>query len=217
MKKYECVVWDFNGTIIDDVEVGIDSVNPLLSARGLKTIDSLDEYREKFDFPIIEYYRALGFDFDAEPYEVIADEWVANYARLSHKIKLTDGVSELINYFKAVGLTQTILSASERDILEKKLYELGLSDSFDEIIALDNVYAHGKIEVASAYFDGRDRSEYLMIGDTVHDADVARAVGIDAFLVACGHHPKHKLLNTGYPVFDNMHTLASRIKSEMSI
>ena len=71
--KYKYIIWDFNGTIIDDVEVGIKSVNPLLAARGLKTLDSLAEYQSVFTFPIKEYYRNLGFDFDAEPYEVISD------------------------------------------------------------------------------------------------------------------------------------------------
>ena len=50
---YTHVIWDFNGTILDDVQIGIDSVNVLLRKRGLPTVASVDADREVFEFPII--------------------------------------------------------------------------------------------------------------------------------------------------------------------
>lgn len=44
----------------------------------------------------------------------------------------------------------------------------------------------------------------LMVGDTVHDAAVARAVGIDCVLLPSGHSPRHKLLKTGARVIDDV-------------
>ncbi len=211
--KYKYIVWDFNGTIIDDVQIGIDSINPLLEKRGLAIIGSVDSYRDLFDFPIKEYYRALGFDFDAEPYEIIAHEWVENYRRLEHSVKTVDGVRELIDYFNGAGVQQMILSASEKGMLESQLCKLSLLDKFSHILALDNVYAHSKLDIAREYFKDKDTSEYLMIGDTVHDGQVARQIGIDAVLVECGHHPKGKLESMGYPVFEDMGKLLEYIKS----
>ncbi len=211
--KYKYIVWDFNGTIIDDVKVGIDSVNPLLSARGLKTIDSIDKYREKFDFPIIEYYKNLGFDFEKEPYEKIAHEWVANYKRLSCEIKPVDGVLSLIEYFDTLGLEQMILSASEREMLEEKLSQLGIIKYFKSLLALDNIYAHSKLDIAKNYFKDKDKTKYLMIGDTTHDAYVAKEIGLDVVLV-CGHHGRDKLEETSYPVYDDMRELFEAIKAE---
>lgn len=209
---HNCIVWDFNGTIIDDVRVGIDSVNPLLSARGLKTIDSLETYRRHFDFPIKDYYVSLGFDFDAEPYEKIAHEWVENYKNLSHTIKPVNGVCEAIKFFHEKGLKQIILSASERDMLENKLEEIGVSDYFEAILALDNIYAHSKLEIAKEYFKDKDKSGFIMVGDTTHDAFVAREVGIDAVLV-CGHHGREKLEKEGFPVCDDMISFVRDIKA----
>lgn len=77
--KYDLVIWDFNGTIIDDVALGISSVNTMLAKRSLPVLESADEYRAKLRFPIIDYYRSLGFDFGAEPYDVLAREWVELY------------------------------------------------------------------------------------------------------------------------------------------
>ncbi len=211
--KYKYIIWDFNGTIIDDVEVGIKSVNPLLAVRGLKTIDSLEEYQSAFTFPIKEYYKNLGFDFSVEPYEVIAHEWVANYEALSGEIKLVCGVRELMCAFEDAGVCQMILSASEGKLLAKQLADFGLEDKFSKILSLDNIYAHSKVDIAKEFFkDVTDKSEYLMIGDTEHDAEVARAVGIDAVLVACGHMSYERLEKTGYPVYRDMEELFKGIQ-----
>ena len=210
--KYKYIIWDFNGTIIDDVEVGIKSVNPLLAARGLKTIDSLEEYQAAFTFPIKQYYKNLGFDFDAEPYEVIAHEWVANYEALTGEIRLVRGVRELIDALDAAGVCQMILSASEGTLLARQLAGFGLKDKFDKILSLDNIYAHSKVDIAKEFFKTVDnKSEYLMIGDTEHDAEVARAVGIDAVLVACGHMSSERLEKTGFPVYRDMRELYKTI------
>ena len=211
--KYKYIVWDFNGTIVDDVGIGILSVNPLLAARGLKTINSVEEYRGKFDFPIKEYYRNLGFDFDKEPYELIAHEWVNNYKALESTAETVPGVRELIDCFADMGIGQMILSASEREMLESKLEKLGLLSKFSDILALDNIYAHSKLDIAKAYFSDKNKDEYLMIGDTSHDAEVARVIGIDAVLVECGHHAKDRLVKEGYPVFDDMKQLSEYIKA----
>ena len=79
--KYSHVLWDFNGTVLDDVSTGIKAINALLSRRKMKTLDTLEEYHAHFGFPIIEYYGRLGFDFEKEPYSRIAVEWVEEYNR----------------------------------------------------------------------------------------------------------------------------------------
>ena len=76
--KYDHVIWDFNGTVLDDMQVGIDSVNEMLAARGLPTLSGVTEYRAAFDFPVEDYYRRLGFDFDREDFKTcLAPLWVS--------------------------------------------------------------------------------------------------------------------------------------------
>ena len=55
INNYDYVIWDFNGTLLDDVQTGIRSVNKLLLDRGLKQIDGVEHYRRIFRFPIIDY------------------------------------------------------------------------------------------------------------------------------------------------------------------
>ena len=64
---YTHAVWDFNGTILDDVEAGILAVNRLLSERGLPTISGREDYYRVFRFPIRSYYEALALTFRSSP------------------------------------------------------------------------------------------------------------------------------------------------------
>ena len=103
MKNYDHVIWDFNGTLLDDVLTGIRSVNTLLCERGLTPIPDKEYYRKIFRFPIIEYYRSLGFDFDSEPYEELAPKWVALYLENVKKASLYDDVAKTLEYIKGKG------------------------------------------------------------------------------------------------------------------
>ena len=80
MMKYTDVIWDFNGTVLSDMQAGIDAVNEMLAARDLAVIADMESYRRAFCFPVETYYRNLGFDFEKEDYKtVLAPLWVSLY------------------------------------------------------------------------------------------------------------------------------------------
>lgn len=185
--KYTCIVWDFNGTIMDDVEIGIDSVNVLLRKRGLKTLESREEYQRMFGFPIINYYKRLGFDFDKEPYEEVAVEWVNEYVARECTARTISGVGEMLEYFRANGVRQIIISACEQTMLDRNLRMLGVAEYFDTVCGINNIYASSKEAIGVAWREQNPDEELLFIGDTDHDCDVARAMGADCILVAQGH------------------------------
>ena len=81
--RYTDVIWDFNGTLLDDAGAGLACVEELLRRRGLPPLGSLARYREVFRFPIRDYYTDIGFDFSREPYEALADEWALLYDELA--------------------------------------------------------------------------------------------------------------------------------------
>ena len=192
--KYTDIIWDFNGTIIDDVETGILSVNTMLKERGLPTIPDKDTYRKIFHFPIKDYYRDLGFDFEKEPYEVLAPIWVALYLENVKSATLQPFVREAIGIFESNGITQHVLSASELSMLTEQLRGFGLDRYFKSISGLDNIHAHSKSELARAWRKANPNAVALVIGDTEHDAETARLLGADCALIVGGHQPKKRLL-----------------------
>ena len=202
--KYEHIIWDFNGTLLDDVWTGIVSVNKLLEDRGLPKIASVEDYRRVFRFPIIEYYRSLGFDFDKEPYEVIAPQWVALYLENVKSAGLYEDASWALDRAEKAGMTQTLLSATELNMLKGQVRELGVEGYFDRIAGLDNIHAGSKLALARAWRQEYPFDRAIMIGDTDHDVDTARELGADCVLVCRGHQPKEYLQTLGVPVADSI-------------
>ena len=201
--KYDLVIWDFNGTIADDVRIGIDAANVVLGRRGMKKIESVDEYRKIFCFPIKEYYKRLGFDFEKEPYEKPADEWTAEYISREGELKLNDGCLEVFETVKDAGVKQIVLSSSEIEMLRREIDILGVASYFDEILGKNDNYAYGKVDMAKEWSDGK-RFKALFIGDSAHDLDAAKAIGADCILFTGGHDSTEHIKCLGVPVVDSI-------------
>ena len=191
--KCDLVIWDFNGTIIDDVRLGIDSVNTMLAARGLATISG------------------VGFDFDAEPYEKLAHEWVALYNAGADRIEPTPGVCEAIREIHAARLPQIIISASEEQMMLRALDRFGLTPYFDEIIGQDNIYAAGKLESARRFGERCGAKTPVVIGDTPHDVEMAHALGARCILYRGGHSSPSALESSGALLVDDLRDAAKAV------
>ncbi|NLK38742.1 MAG: HAD family hydrolase [Clostridiales bacterium] len=202
--KYTHIIWDFNGTLLNDVKIGIETVNHLLEKRRLKTLQSAEEYRKVFCFPVKEYYRKLGFDFESESYEVLAVEWVEQYLIREKDISLYPGAVEVLEKINDAGLEQVILSATESAMLNKQLRALNIDCYFSEILGLDNIYAHSKAEMAKEWAMNRKNLRALMVGDTVHDCEVAQYAGFDCILISHGHHSSDRLRLCGVPAISSL-------------
>jgi len=67
------IIWDWNGTLLDDVDICIDTINALLSKYKKKPI-SKESYKSLFTFPVQNYYSKLGFDLSLESFKKIKEE-----------------------------------------------------------------------------------------------------------------------------------------------
>lgn len=204
--KYTDVIWDFNGTLLNDVKIGVCAINVLLAARGLPTL-SEDGYREVSGFPIVDYYKRIGFDFSKEPYDKVAVEWVDQYRRREHEAALYDGAREMLCYMRNSGLCLTLLSATELQMLNSQVQTLGIKEYFDEICGMDNVYAHGKMSIGCRWRERHPDSKALLVGDTDHDFEVATGMGADCILFSRGHQSFSRLARLGCPVIGSLKEL----------
>ncbi|HER25063.1 MAG TPA: HAD family hydrolase [Candidatus Atribacteria bacterium] len=192
--NYKHIIWDWNGTLINDAWLAVEVMNKMLKKRHLPRIDS-KKYREIFDFPVTKYYLKLGYDFSQESFERLSDEFISEYYRCFNKCELFDEVEEVLKKIKERGISQSILSASKEDVLKEKIKHYGIDKYFDRIIGLENHYAESKIEKGKKWIDQLNLhpQEVLLIGDTIHDYDVARCMGCDCLLVANGHQNYERL------------------------
>ncbi len=210
MMKYTHVIWDFNGTVLSDMQAGITAVNEMLAARNLPVIPDLESYRRAFLFPVEQYYRNLGFDFEKEDYKtVLAPLWVSLYNKYSKDSPLFDGVRELTAALRATGVHQSILSASEKRMMCEQLRERDALSSFDEIWGNESIHAYGKNALAAAWREAHAGACAVLLGDTTHDFEIARELGADCILIAAGHHDVDRLRACGVPVVRDLFEAAA--------
>ena len=200
----DCCIWDFNGTILDDVETGIRAVNELLRERCLPLILNKSAYQAVFGFPLRAYYERLGFDFEKEPYEVVAPLWVELYLRYVKEATAYDDVWETLEFFRERGVRQIVLSATESSMLREQLTDLGLIGFFDEILGLDNIHAASKTALAQEWKHRNPHVRSLLLGDTDHDFEVAETLGAECILIARGHQSAERLSTLGVPVLNRL-------------
>lgn len=200
---YSHILWDFNGTLFNDIDAGIQSANVLLKRRRLPLIHSVEQYRAVFCFPIVEYYKNIGLDSENECFEDLAVEWVEQYLLHSQKSTIFEGTLEVLESVRAQGIPQIILSATELGMLTNQLRELGILKYFDAVLGLDNINAYSKAEIAMQWVKENHPQRAVLFGDTLHDSDVAARMGIDCILIANGHQSKHILESCGVRVIDS--------------
>lgn len=212
--RYKTVIWDFNGTLLSDMGSSISAMNVVLKRRGLPIIPSLKAFQDVFGFPVKDYYRRIGIDFSKEPYEVPADEWVELYSKEMFSSPLTKNAKEALDRIKGAGIRQIILSASEKSRLCEHLLRLGIMDYFDEIHGISDVYAKGKREIALDLSKREELFPAVLVGDTDHDLECAKAIGCDALLFSGGFMSEERLLTLNVPVFDDLLSIADVIISK---
>lgn len=198
------VLFDFNGTIVDDVALSLAAINHAAKKYLKRDEIKIDEYRNVFTFPVKDYYTALGFDFNKINWEEAGKYWYDYYCLHQEEAKLHDGIKETLISNRNKGYKNIVLSASKSDLLNKQLKDLGVYDLFDEILGNDNIYASSKVHIGKAFMKDKDPKDCLMIGDSGHDKEVADAMGIECILIAKGHEAKERLLKVTDKVYDSI-------------
>lgn len=206
--KYKYILWDWNGTLFEDVDICVKVMNKLLSKRGMPKINR-EYYRTIFCFPVIEYYIKLNFDFKRESFEKISVEFIEEYNKESYNAGLIKGVIDILERFNLHGIRQGILSAAYVNNLLEQVKRIGVEHLFNDFLGLQNIHAAGKIELAKEWFSktNLNPNEIMLIGDTVHDYETARELNCDVVLVSYGHQSKETLKYCNTIILDTVQDL----------
>ena len=191
------IIWDWNGTLLDDLDLSLHAVNVLLEERNLPKLTT-ERYKDIFGFPVVNYYVKAGFDFEKEPFEIPAKQYVKLYATGSSELKLFPDVIDTLNFFKEKKYRQKLM------INDRKI-----SHFFDGIFGIKDNYAREKVTLGKQVVEnlGLNPSECLMIGDTLHDAEVAEQCGFNCILFSGGHVSKQRLETKNRKIVDSLSEL----------
>ena len=199
------IIWDWNGTLLNDLGLCVSSINTLLEKRKLPILNQ-EKYKEVFSFPVQDYYEAIGFDFTREAFEVPALEFIDLYETGVENCTLQNGALDVLRFFEEKETRQFVLSAMHQEMLIKTLSYNGIFRFFEGVEGLGDHFAVSKVERGQQLINqfNIDRKNTWIIGDTIHDFEVAQELEIRCILIADGHHSKERLKSTGALVLNNL-------------
>ena len=199
------VIFDFNGTILDDTDAGMKAENHCIEHFGLNRGPmTKDEYLHVFTFPVKNYYEKIGFDWSIHSFEEVGAYWFKWYCALKDEYKVHEGVIDLLISNRDKGIKNVILSASSLVEMKKQLVDLGILEYFDDVLGIDNIYGGSKLDIALKWIEDKNPEDCIMLGDTLHDLEVARAMNVECILIANGHQAKDILVAEYDRVLDDI-------------
>lgn len=201
MREIKNIIWDWNGTLLDDLDITVEVVNSLLHRRGMAAIEK-EYHLANMIFPIREYYTLLGFDLEREDWGEIGKEFIAAYKGLLPQARLKDGALLLLERGKKSSRLQAVLSAYPHEELLKAIEAFSLASFFFHLQGQSGNVGGSKLEQGKALMKelGWNADQTVYVGDTEHDFEVAQELGVRSILVACGHCAEDRLRATGAEV-----------------
>lgn len=210
-RRTELVLWDWNGTLQDDAGAAFEAVNDMLARRAMPPI-TFEQYSSYIETPIIGFYRHI-FDLEKVPFEVIIKEFGEGFDLHMKGRGLMPGALEALARLDEAGIRQVIVSSSEKGVLLRYAESYGIKERFADILAADDFDAGSKVERARGYMRrcGIPPERTVMLGDMLHDAEVAEAVGARCILIAKGHQIRRELARSGAVIVDSIGEAAELI------
>ena len=206
------IVWDWNGTLVNDAWLFVELMNEELKQRNLSLID-IEKYKEHFTFPVKQYYKNLGFDFKKENFKEVGYNFIQKYKKRKHEPLLFEEAKEILKTISGLGISQSIVSAQEHSLLQESVAHYQITNFFESINGIEHYYADSKIKVAekNVHALGYINQEVMIVGDTAHDLEVANTLNIKCVLFSGGHYSKRRLKLTGGTIINNLADLMNFI------
>jgi phosphoglycolate phosphatase len=203
------IFWDWNGTLVNDAPALWQSFNDMVQGRGGSPV-SFERYREMYRHPIRDMYEEVGIDLVQHPFEAIAAEWHDRYDFLSRSLELHHDVVDTLIALQRDGRRQMVLSALPHDFLLTQVERFGIGQYFEHVRGIPDQLAHSKVGPARVLASdlGASGENITVIGDSSHDAEVARELNAECLLIARGAESRTKLERHGYRVFEDFSEIA---------
>ena len=202
------IIFDWNGTLVNDAEAFVDVLNAMLVPRKLSTIN-IKQYRNLFCFPIKKFYSELGVDVSKKSFHLLEKQFVREYRLRMFNPLLFPGVVNILQKLIHSGISLSILSASHQKILNQLINHYHLRKYFVHVFGVNNFSAEGKLiqgKKLMGYLN-YNNDELVYVGDTDQDYFVSKKLKIHCILVSGGHQSRDRLKQVSNAVVDSLDKL----------
>ncbi len=200
------IVWDWNGTLLDDFEItaqyGIDCF-----AKAGKSGVTFEDVRQHHTRPFSEYLKAvLGRAATETELADFYSGFGKVYEPVMYDLPLVQDALHALEVIRGAGKSQSILSMAPHEELVSLVRHNGIYEHFARVDGARDLGKHFKIDALRAHIDelGVDPAHVCVIGDSIDDFDAAKGLGASAILVSTGMYAHHRLVASGAPVATNL-------------
>lgn len=186
---YTDIIWDWNGTLVDDVAVSVDCVNDIFTLYNMPHT-TVEEYLSVIT-PSLEEYYGRYFDMSCHTMTELLSLFQKYYKQRANQLKLMHGADGALKAFADLGKRQYIVSSFEQSALESGVDMLGVRGYFTKISGCDDIHCGSKSERARKIVQNSEKA--VLIGDSICDYITAAEAGCDCILIASGHQQKSDL------------------------
>jgi phosphoglycolate phosphatase-like HAD superfamily hydrolase len=200
------LVWDWNGTVLNDFEIILRSTNDSFGDHGLPPITA-EQYRTQIKMPIRAFYAdILGHEPTDEEWETLDASFHRYYVAYERQARLSDGLPDLFRDWAGRGHSQSLLSMYHDDKLVPVVAHHGIAHHFTLVQGTTPPRPARKAEHLQDHLRrlSVDPSQVVLIGDSPDDAHAAQSVGAHAILYSGGFAAAQALAATGARIADTL-------------
>ena len=203
------VIWDWNGTLFDDLHIVVESVNASLAQLGALPIDA-DGYRDHYTRPVHRFYdRLLDREVTAEEWRQIDATFHDTYRLALPRADLALDARDALETVADRGWTQSILSMWWHEELVPFVEERGVDQFMQRVDgnrhdAGETKQIHLERHLEALGISERGAGAFLVVGDALDDAQAAIAAGVPCVLYDSGSHHRAELEAAGVPVVESL-------------
>lgn len=193
--KYELVVFDWDGTLLDSAGAIVRAIQLACRDLGLQVPDD-SRARHVIGLGLVDAMRHAVPDLPIERYQAMVERYRFHYLSGDHELTLFDGVPGMLERLKDTGHILTVATGKSRAGLERALDHSGLRPLFQSSRCADECHSkpHPQMLLELIEEFGVAHATTVMIGDTSHDLLMARNAGVDSLAVTYGAHSHDHLL-----------------------
>ncbi len=189
MSRYELVIFDWDGTIMDSTGLIARCIQDACREVGVP-VPSDEDARWVIGLGASASVRYVAPTLPADRHAEFANRYRSHYLSREHEAPLFDGIPELLAELRSRERRLAVATGKSRRGLDRALEASGLAPHFEASRCADEGFAKPHPGMLLALLDatGVAPSRALMIGDTTHDLELAANAGVDAVGVTYGAH-----------------------------
>jgi len=194
-RRYKLLIFDWDGTLMDSAGAIASSIRAACGDLGLR-VPTEDQARYIIGLGLQDAMEHLLPELDAAQYPQLVERYRHHFLVQDATTALFPGSADGVRKLHSAGHLLAIATGKSRRGLDRALSATGLNHYFHRTRCADEGYSKPHPGMLQCLLDDLDMAprEALMIGDTTHDMDMARAARVDGLAVTYGAHEREALL-----------------------